>query len=320
MTNARRSAAVAVLAGSALLAAGRAEAYVRYVTDAGRPYYWSVSCTGVTVYLHGFTQMTHDEVAKSIAAAAHAWSPDQVSCPGGDGGVTHPYFEIVPTMSESGSIPGVGYDSRNSVIFRTDNWTMSGNPNGKAYDAAALALTSVVARPDGRIVDADVEINAIAGVGPNWANLDPGVVLPPDNGQDHADLQNAITHEFGHFIGLNHTCLGETEDLGPVDDQGVPVPRCFGAPLDIQQTVMFASTRPNEISKRFLSPDDIRAVCDIYPPALDPQNCSLDLPYEGCRGGCRTGGNAGGGAACALLACTVLFARARRRRPRPGRR
>jgi hypothetical protein len=33
-----------------------------------------------------------------------------------------------------------------------------------------------------------------------WANLDPNAP-PAGGGQDHIDLQTAITHEFGHFSG-----------------------------------------------------------------------------------------------------------------------
>ena len=53
------------------------------------------------------------------------------------------------------------------------------------------------------------------------------------------------------------------------------------------QTVMFATIQENlEISKRVLSPDDIRAACSIYPSAEDPHVCAYDMPNEGC--GCRT--------------------------------
>jgi hypothetical protein len=226
----------------------------------------------------------------------------------------------VPTMSEGGSVPPVGYDGRNAVIFRTDNWTMSGDPNGRMYDTFALALTSVVARPDGRIVDADMEINAVPGISPNWANLDPGVDASTlgSGGQSRSDLQNAITHEFGHFIGLDHTCVRAAVDPWPVDDQGQMVPLCSDASPEIAQTVMFAETQPGETTKRVLSPDDNRAVCEIYAARLDPQTCSLDVPYEGCRGGCQSGGSGAGGAAAATLVGAALLIWTRR--PRRARR
>jgi hypothetical protein len=43
--------------------------------------------------------------------------------PDGDAGTSHPYFEIVPSMSTRGPVPGVGYDGKNSIIFQTTDWT-----------------------------------------------------------------------------------------------------------------------------------------------------------------------------------------------------
>ena len=68
-----------------------AHAYVQKRNDSGLPEYWQASCASVTVYTNGFSMMTRDEIAKSIGAAAQAWSPGAVSCP--DGG--HPSIEIV---------------------------------------------------------------------------------------------------------------------------------------------------------------------------------------------------------------------------------
>jgi hypothetical protein len=314
-----RAASVVTFAlALAALAARPARAYVRYTTAEGKPYYWPVSCAAVTVYLNHFQQMTPDEVAKSITAAAHTWSPSAVACPDGNGGTSHPYFEVVPTISENGTPPAVGWDGHNTVIFRTDNWTMSGKPDGRPYQFNALALTSVVARPDGRIVDADMEINAVDIT--NWANLDPSSAS--SHGADAYDLQNAITHEFGHFIGLDHTCRLDLPDPTVVDDQGNPVPQCSPAlPPSITGTVMFPTIELNgEVTKRILSSDDVKAVCDIYPLALDPQNCPLDMPYEGCTGSCRTSGGRSARApgenlraGVALVAAALLATRRRRR-------
>jgi hypothetical protein len=295
-----------------------ARAYVRYITDEGKPYYWPMSCAPVTVYLNHFQQMTPDEVAKSITAAAHAWSPSAVTCTDGNGGTSSPYFEVVPSISENGTPPPVGWDGHNTVIFRTENWTMSGLPDGRPYQFNALALTSVVARPDGRIVDADMEINAVDIT--NWADLDPG--SGNTHGTDAYDLQNAITHEFGHFIGLDHTCRLEPPDPTVVDNQGNPVPQCGPAlPPLITDAVMYPTIEVNgELKKRTLSSDDVQAVCDIYPARLDPQNCPLDTPYEGCTGSCRTVGSRrmgapadGLGAASALLVAVLLTSLRRRR-------
>src|SRR3954454_5105918 len=60
-------------------AAPLAHAYVRAKTSDGIPIYRTGSCTSVTMYSNGFVEaqiMSRDEMAKSLAAAAHAWSPD----------------------------------------------------------------------------------------------------------------------------------------------------------------------------------------------------------------------------------------------------
>ena len=54
------------------------------------------------------------------------------------------------------------------------------------------------------------------------------------------DLQAIVTHEVGHFIGIAHS----------------PDP----------SAVMYASYPPGSISQRTLTPDDVGAVCEIYPP------------------------------------------------------
>jgi MYXO-CTERM domain-containing protein len=310
----RRTAAIALLT---LLVAARADAYVRYRTDQGNPFFWSVSCVPVTIYLNGFDQMamlTANVVAKSAAAAAHTWSPEAVTC-GSGAATTHPYLEIVPSLAADGVTPPPAmYDAHNSVIFRTELWRMSGRPTGKAYDAAALAITSVFAKPDGHIVDADIEVNATAG-GPLWANLDPDSMVTVGHGLDVHDLQNTLTHEFGHFIGLDHTCAtGFVDPTNPKpwphDDMNRAVPYCSDAPESIRQTVMFDSATAGETSKRTLSADDSRAVCEIYPAAQDPYACTLDAANDGC--GCVTarGSRPGLGA---LLAAAAWFAVRRRR-------
>jgi MYXO-CTERM domain-containing protein len=258
--------------------------------------------------------MTADEVAKSIAAAAHAWSPSEVTCPGpsGDAGDTHPYFEIIPSLSSGGPVPVFpSYDSKNSIIFQTSTWD---------DDGAIIAATSHFSTHDGAIVDTDIQINAVPGT--DWMNLDPGAIANGHLGDSPIDLQTALTHEFGHFLGLAHTCvnLGDAP-AQPTDDQGAPVPACPSPPStpgDVPQAraVMWFFVDPSSITKRALSPDDVRAVCDLYPAAQDPHSCAANLPDDGC--GCRAGGGTSGGGA-ALLALALATALARRRRLRSDR-
>ncbi len=308
---ARIATALVAAALASTLPARPAAAYVRGVSDNGAPLYWASSCAAVTIYLNGFSMMTSDEVAKSIAAAAHAWSPSEVTCPGpdGDAGTGHPYFEIVPSMSTGGPVPGIGYDGKNSIVFETTDWPADLGPE-------VIAFTYHSSRPDGEIVDTDIDINA---VGVSWANLDPGSTALGHT-PDAIDLQTAITHEFGHFIGLGHTCFHAGVDvIVPHDDQGQPIPTCPdppSTPTDVReaQSVMWFFVEPGftGIPKRVLAPDDARGICDIYPAARDPHVCALNLPDDGC--GCATDGYPRRGAALSLLALGIAVAHARRRR------
>jgi hypothetical protein len=311
-----RRVGLTVLACGLLAAATPAHAYVRYTTDDGMTgLYWQVTCVPVYIYLNGFTQMRPDEVAKAVAAAAHTWSPDEVTCADG---TSHPYLEIVPTLSTGGAVPTVKYDAHNSLIIQTANWT---------HAVDALALTSVFHKPNGRIVDADIEVNA---TNLTWVNYDPGTQVDLGHDTQPYDMQNALTHEFGHFIGLDHTCYTPSVDPTmtaprPNDNLGNPVPDCDVAPDAIRATVMFPSIASGfvEVTKRTLSSDDIQAVCDIYPTSLDPQVCAMDSPNDGL--GCNAAPVAraaaparptGLGAALAAAALCLGWAGTRRSRRR----
>jgi hypothetical protein len=291
----------------AVTAAPPASGFVRKKTDGGVDEYWQVTCIPLTVYTNGFTDMTRDEVAKSVAAAAHAWSPGAVTCPDG---VSHPFLEIVASIAPVDvAPPAPGYDGRNTVFFYTPSRPY---PESSGISFGIIALTSTWARADGHIVDADVRVNGLDNL---FANVDDGFV--PGNGQTTVyDLQNALTHELGHLIGLGHSCWNLfSDEEQPIDDQNIPVPLCDSAPDDVKQTVMFATiplADTIETTKRNLSPDDVRAVCTIYPASQDPHACSYDMPDDGC--GCRAGaGIAPAGASLALLSLLAIAIGGRRR-------
>lgn len=288
-------------------AASPASAYVRKKTDGGIDEYWQVNCIPMTVYMNGYTGMTRDEVAKSIGAAVRTWSPAAVTCPDG---VSHPFLEIVPSMADlNAAAPVPAYDAQNTIIFYTPDRPYPYN-SGLSWEV--VALTAAWARADGHIVDADVRINAYDN---QFANLDPGFA-PPGNGDTPYDLQNAVTHELGHVVGLGHSCWNIFSDLDqPIDDMGQPVPTCSSSPTEVQDTVMFATISPGsfETKKRFLSPDEIRAVCEIYPASADQYVCSLDMPNDGC--GCNVSAK-GTASALALLSGVAVMVAVRRRRRR----
>ncbi len=307
-----RGQIVAAVIALTVITSSTAHAYVQDRNESDLPKYWQASCVSVTVYTNGFSMMTRDEIAKSIGAAARSWSPGAVSCPDGD----HPSIEIVTSMAAANTpAPAVGYDAHNTVMFVTEGW----DPDLES----AVAATRVFARSDGRIVDADIQINAQWN---DWANLDPGFDPNGLNNQFPLDLQNAITHEFGHLLGFGHTCWSMSSDeVRPIDDQGQGVPDCgASAPEAVRQSVMYAVVDPLglEVSKRFLSSDEIRGVCEIYPDTAAAPACALDTPNDGC--GCaaaaRDGKDGeGDGAGTLTLLAVALCAIRMRRAPRAAR-
>ncbi|MDB4944043.1 MAG: hypothetical protein JWP97_3577 [Labilithrix sp.] len=161
---------------------------------------------------------------------------------------------------------------------------------------ATLAKTSVTYNDQtGEIYDADIEINT--------ANNNMTISDPPK--KVAYDLQAIITHEVGHFIGIAHSG----------DDSSVMAP----------------TYSPGSIAQRTLTPDDIEAVCAIYPPnsgvVCDPEprggfSESCASPVETRSGVCSAAPLAkdAGGAGTASFAVMGLGALAVARRVRSSRR
>jgi MYXO-CTERM domain-containing protein len=214
-----------------------------------------------------------------------------------------------------GASPHAAYDASNNLMFITSDWCKF-NPkiNQCDRDDAALALTSLFAKADGHIVDADIEVNA-AMDRILWMNADtsakPGA----------HDLQNTLTHEMGHFLGFNHTCYtpGERRPRS-TDNLGMVVGDCAVATEAIQRTTMFAATTPGETDKRMLKPEDILGVCEAYPLSLDPKICEVapvGQPADNC--GCSMpAGPPPLAAALLTVALATLFVRRRRQRRDPA--
>ena len=207
--------AVGVVMGAAMVlvvGASDADAYVRYQTGSGIGFAWMPSCLplAIEVYPGTFSQMTIGEVTSAVTGAAAAWGSGANPCTFIDFGVT-----VV-----SGPAPVAANDRRNMVILRDTSWclldaTGACSPTSTAYDPAALALTTVWARAStGEIIDADIEINAVNNL---WAD----VVAHPELVDRH-DLQNVLTHEIGHLLGLDHSCLTSTGGVTRPNEQRGP--------------------------------------------------------------------------------------------------
>jgi hypothetical protein len=304
------------------IGASPADAYVRYtIKDTNIQFAWSQTCVPIIAYPSDMlSMMPLDELDAAMNGAVNAWNATGDSCT---------YLDISITDSMEAT-PHAAHDNKNVLIYRTSNWCKlkadgSCDPALRtAYDPLALALTSVIASTKtGEIRDVDMEVNAHGFV---WADL----VGHPEiaNDQLHQDLQNALTHEVGHLIGLDHTCYIPSATVPrPLDNTGNPLVYCSDADADVRATTMFPSAEPGDLEKRTLGADDLQALCDIYPVENDPMKCVpiVDDNGAGCQCSAAATQGRSGVVGLALLAMALLgrtlmraraTARARGRRPR----
>jgi MYXO-CTERM domain-containing protein len=282
-------------------------AYVRTTsTRSGVFLEWHERCVTVTTDARGSADIPLDVVDATLARSAANWSTRTDGCS---------YMTLSATPAYRSL--DVANDGQPVVVFRYDVWQRPGSK--QPHDSAAIGLTTVfyLDTPgqvgDGSILDADVELNGV-----NYTFITaPSQPDPPKpkkcaagtDGACVADLENTLTHELGHVQGLAHTCWDHITPTPPLDDHNQPIPDCFGGilPMSITSTTMYPySSTPGETSKRNLSPDDQRAICEIYQPSGAPPAC-----YIAARGGCAVGGD---GASWAAVAIAAAIALARRRR------
>ncbi|MBF5041414.1 hypothetical protein FGE12_03370 [Aggregicoccus sp. 17bor-14] len=169
-----------------------------------------------------------------------------------------------------------------------------------SHDEGTLALTTTTfSFRSGAILDADIEFNA-APLGGGEGYLFTTVAGPPCGSEQlpscvAIDLQNTLTHELGHVVGLDHVLsTGST---------------------------MEATAPPGETQKRILDPGTAEGFCGIYPrgqpsvQCVDPATVREQLVARG-EGLSGLGCTAAGGEAAPLAGALGLLALGRRRRRR----
>jgi hypothetical protein len=196
------------------------------------------------------------------------------------------------------------------------------------FNANTLALTTTSFDVEtGEILDADVELNGWSG---SWATSNgitkatsgwyftcagpgsrscidppfwmPGSTSPPgQTGCNWIDVGNTVTHEAGHVIGLDHTCVVAY----PPPYDACPTPPPVMAP-----TAVITETR-----RRVLTSDDVEAVCTIYPAGQPTKTCvstgttGTSTPPSATKaagGGCSTAGQGSLLALAGLLVARCL--------------
>jgi MYXO-CTERM domain-containing protein len=200
-----------------------------------------------------------------------------------------------------------GSYNRNVVLFRTRNCAdvvpandpcLAQGGCSNQYDCwdrgSAVIATTVTTfnAATGQIYDADIELNdapTANGSKFTFTTVDSPPCAPgaPIANCVAIDVQNTVTHEAGHSLGLAHSA---------------------------DRTATMAGSAPSgETSKRILHPDDLQGICAIYPRGAQTST-SLGDPIQivpaasGC--GCSS---QEGGAAGAVWAVLVVVLAARRR-------
>jgi hypothetical protein len=335
----RRAPALAAAAvAAALVAATPAFGYVRSADEeSGACFYWGPRQVPYVINapdeaaLDGLLQpaCSVDAALAAVRAGFAEW-PSQ-SC-------TDLALVETPAGSTSRQVGYVqGAANENLVVFRR-SWCKNVVPAGHAcltatapdqscdtvfncfddrlLSRSTIALTTVTYSPSsGQIFDADLEINAWGGAsgsvnsatGPSdgwyFSCLSPlARSLCSSYGQDGCDamdLQNTVTHEAGHFIGLAHPC-----EVGEAGNE------CVQADVP---TTMYPRAMMGEYEKRSLDPDDRTGVCDVYPAGAATLRCTAGDGDDGSSG-CGCGTTTPAGAIATLLGLAALAPRLRGRR------
>ncbi|MCB0272497.1 MAG: matrixin family metalloprotease [Bdellovibrionales bacterium] len=132
------------------------------------------------------------------------------------------------------------YDGVNQIKVYTSGWNdLPFNP-----PASALAVTISTYKDPNEIIDSDIFFNA-ENFG--WA------VINTDEENNVYDIQNVLTHELGHFLGLDHTSENASENEAAYFD-----------------ATMFYASRPGETFRRSLENQDVLGIQHLY--------TSIDLP------------------------------------------
>lgn len=253
-------AASSVSAYCRMTASQRAAGPNECITE-GAELEWKQRCISYSIFRAGSRDLTMPQLQSVMRDSFAPWL--RATCGGQTTGLIVQETDAL-SMSTKTEFKSTGGNVNNIIFY--DDWAE------RNYDPMAYALTIVWHNTrTGEIYDADMAINENRGT---------YAICPEPEGcvDGRIDLQNVVTHEAGHFLGLAHS-------VGP---------ESFGA-------TMVAVAPPGEVSKRTLEQDDINGLCDIYPPGNLPDACDFTP-----RGGLDLSGDVTDDGSCSVAATRMV--------------
>ena len=180
---------------------GQAYGWEAKKNSSGEDLHWNTEKIHFSLNTDGSHSLDPATIEEAISSAASSWNIGNIS-----------FVFDGETKNNSAD-----YSDNVFSVYFSNNWT---------EDPEVLALTYTWSSSDGEIVHFDMEINT---ENHDWST---------DGSAEKHDLQNAITHEFGHALGLDHS-TDTTATMAP-------------------------TATPGEISKRELAQDDINGYQHLY--------------------------------------------------------
>lgn len=240
----------------------------------GKPLFWASACVDLYVQADGAPSqgITWQDTQASLQSAVDTWLHT-------DCGGAAPSLQV--NVLGPITCHNVEYNSQahnaNIVMFREDAW-----PADDSADAIGSTKPSFAFQGPGEIWDADIALNAFQ------------FKFSTDGSSDSNDLQAVLTHEVGHWLGLDHS-----------KDTNATMFAKYGGGTGL----------------RTLDPDDEAGICALYPPtrtfattSCEPRHgfsdlCAVDQPPDdgqsadapGCNFSARRGSPALGSLALAAL-------------------
>jgi hypothetical protein len=218
-----RAGAVLLVAGLTLAAAPVLEAYLKLgfrVGDRTVTLRWTRMPVRYFVTDRGVPQVTATEFREAVSRAFQTW-------------------QDVPTSAITFDFAGF----TSAEPFEVDDMSVFGFQNRPELERVLGATTFLINVQTGEIIESDVFFNATFP----WSVASGGQA-------GRFDVESIALHEIGHFLGLGHSAIGETE-LVP-----------GGRRVTASEAVMFPiAFSPGNIEDRTLKADDIAGASDIYP-------------------------------------------------------